>query len=245
MSGIEPAVRVEELSKRFGARWALDGINLVLREGESISIFGPNGAGKTTLLRILAALLRPTSGTVTLFGEDSHRGDWPRIRLGFLSHRSFLYPHLTGFENLAFFGRLYNLSNLESRIRNRAEQVGLGDRMQDPVQTFSRGMEQRLAIARALLHDPDLLFLDEPFAGIDPVGANQLSCLFSRLREEGRSILLATHHLAEGYALGDHLLILNSGRLAFSVDKNQTTLEQFRARFREVVQSSNGHTPNR
>jgi heme exporter protein A len=235
VSGDRPVVRVDNVSKRFGARWALDGVNLELRAGESVSLFGPNGAGKTTLLKIMATLLRPTAGTLQLFGSDPHRGDWPKARLGYLSHRSFLYPHLTGYENLAFFGRLYRLDDLDARIRARADEVGLGDRVRDLVRNYSRGMEQRLSIARALLHDPELLFLDEPFSGVDPVGASLLSRRFADLRRAGRCLLLATHNLEEGYALGDRLLILVSGRIAFATDKTRTSAGEFRQRYRELV----------
>jgi heme exporter protein A len=235
VSGDQTVVRAENISKRFGARWALDGVDLALRTGESISLFGPNGAGKTTLLKILATLLRPTSGELRLFDCDPSREDWPKARAGYLSHRSFLYPHLTGHENLLFFGRLYELTDLDDRIRSRAEEVGLADRMHDQVRKYSRGMEQRLSIARALLHDPDLLFLDEPFSGVDPVGASILSGLFADLRGAGRSLLLATHNLEEGFALGDRLLILIDGRIAFATEKSRTTAQEFRARYRDLV----------
>lgn len=240
MNGDQPVVRAEHLTKRFGARWALDDVELVLRAGESVSLFGPNGAGKTTLLRILATLLRPTSGEFRLFGRDPSREDWPKDRTGYLSHRSFLYPHLTGFENLAFFGRLYGLTDLEGRIRERAAQVGLADRIHDQVRNYSRGMEQRLSIARALLHDPDLLFLDEPFSGVDPVGASVLSSLFAELRGAGRSLLLATHNIEEGFGLGDRHVILVDGRIVFAAEKGRTTLDEFRRRYRELVGGSRG-----
>ncbi|MBI4161793.1 MAG: heme ABC exporter ATP-binding protein CcmA [Acidobacteria bacterium] len=234
MSGGE-TVRAEGLTKRFGARVVLEGIDFRLRAGESVSLFGPNGAGKTTLLRILATLLRPTSGSLRLFGRDPRREEWPRARLGYLSHRSFLYPHLTGRENLAFYGRLYRLSDLDARICRRAEEVGLGDRIGEPVRDFSRGMEQRLSLARALLHDPELLLLDEPFAGVDPVGADRLAGLIAGLRASGCALLIATHNLEEGFALADRLLVLVSGRVVYAADKGRTDAGEFRTRYRELL----------
>src|SRR5919109_1116847 len=171
----EMMVQLEGVKKRFGTMTALRGIDLKLKRGCCLGIFGPNGAGKTTLLRILATLTRPSAGTVYIAGYDTvHAGEKVRPLLGVLSHRTFLYGHLTAYENLQFYGRMFGLKKLAERITEVLQAVDLVSYAHQLVRTYSRGMQQRLAIARAILHYPKLLLLDEPYTGLDKDAVGRL-----------------------------------------------------------------------
>lgn len=209
-------IRIHNLTKSFGPRAALAGVNLYVEPGEFVALVGPNGAGKTTLLRILATLTRPTSGTVRIAGLDPTRtGEEVRRRIGFLSHRTLLYDDLTAEQNLRFYARMYELDDGPTRITDLLEQVGLTARRNDLVRTLSRGMQQRLAVARAMLHRPQVLLLDEPYTGLDPNAAQVLTNLLTRLAGEGRTVLLTTHNLERGLALGSRVIVLARGRLVY------------------------------
>jgi heme exporter protein A len=177
---------------------------------------GPNGAGKTTLLRILATLSRPSSGTIHIRGLDASRdGEQIRRYVGFLSHRTLLYDDLTADQNLRFYARMYDIAEESDRVTDLLDRVGLGMRRHDRVQTFSRGMKQRLAVARAVLHQPEILLLDEPYTGLDPQAAQTLTDLLLELAGEGRAILLTTHRMSRGLAVGQRMLVLHHGRLVY------------------------------
>lgn len=207
-------IEIRDLTRSFGPHIALDGVTLSVEAGEFVTLVGPNGAGKTTLLRILATLLRPTSGTVRIAGLDSARdGAEVRRRIGFLSHRLLLYEDLTAEQNLRFYARLYGLTDAAPRIDELLERVGLAHRRHDLVRTFSRGMQQRLAVARAVIHRPSLLLLDEPYTGLDPQAAEALNGLLTGLAGEGCTILLTTHDLERGLAVGSRIVVLSRGRV--------------------------------
>jgi heme exporter protein A len=191
-------------------------IDLTLRVGggEAVAIFGPNGAGKSTLLRLCATLHRPTSGTLRLFGSDDP-GPAVRRRIGVVAHQSLCYPDLTARENLIFFGRAYGIAAPEQVADAWLARVALEDVANRPVRIFSRGMEQRLALARALLHAPDLLLLDEPWTGLDTTAGDLLAAQLAALRREGRTILTATHDVGRGLAIADRVLVLHRGRIAW------------------------------
>jgi len=209
-------IEVRKLTKSFGPRTALAGVDLSIGAGEFVTLVGPNGAGKTTLLRILATLSRPSSGTVHIRGLDaSCDGEQIRRHIGFLSHRTLLYDDLTADQNLRFYARMYGVSESEVRIGNLLDRVGLGMRREDRVQTFSRGMKQRLAVARAVLHEPEVLLLDEPYTGLDPQATQTLTDLLLELAGEGRLILLTTHRISRGLAVGQRMLVLHHGRLVY------------------------------
>ena len=166
-------IEVSQLTKSFGPRHALAGVDLHVAPGECVVLCGPNGAGKTTLLRILATLARPTSGDVRIAGLDPAKaGADVRRQIGFLSHRTLLYDDLTAEQNLAFYARMYAIPDAQARIDDLLERVGLTARRHDLVRTYSRGMQQRLAVARAVLHRPALVLLDEPYTGLDPLAAD-------------------------------------------------------------------------
>ncbi len=210
----EHAICARALVRTFGELPALDRIDLTVRRGSWLLLLGPNGAGKSTLLRVLATLLRPTSGTLRLFGEEATRSDRRslRRRVGLLSHQTYLYETLTAEENLSFYARLYDLPRPEVSVRASLASAGLSDRAPDLVRTFSRGMKQRLAIARALLHDPDLLLLDEPFSGLDRASTTGLRDRLLEARAAGRTCVLATHDVASAAGLADRVIVIDAGR---------------------------------
>ncbi|HEY3247921.1 MAG TPA: ABC transporter ATP-binding protein [bacterium] len=208
------AIEADRLVKAFGPVHALRGVSLSIASGESVVIFGPNGAGKTTLLKILATLMRPTSGRLRLFGADPFADGTLRRTLGVVSHQTYLYGGLTASENLVFAGRLYGVPDTGERTAVLLDTVGLAGRAHDLVRTFSRGMSQRLAIARALMHDPPLLLLDEPYTGLDRHAAGMLTGLLERLRGQ-RTVVMTTHSIEQGLTLADRMAILVGGTLAY------------------------------
>ena len=210
----EPAVRATGLARRFGHTLALAGVDLAVPRGERVAIFGPNGAGKTTLLKLLAGLLRPTAGDVSLLGHSLRRDPIAARRgLGYIAHSSFLYRGLSARENLSFYGRLYGVADAAGRADALLERVGLATRAADPVRTFSRGMLQRLSIARALLHAPDLLFLDEPYTGLDREASGILGGLLEDLHGRGGTVMMVTHDLERGISIASRVLLLSRGRV--------------------------------
>ncbi len=206
----------ENVSLFFGVRPVLRGVSLSVQRGEWVAVLGANGAGKTTLLRVLATLLRPASGRLEVDGVDAlaHPAE-VRARVGMVSHHALIYPDLTAEENLRFFGQLYGLSGarLEQRIERVLRDVGLWARRHDRARAFSRGMTQRLTIARAVLHDPDLLLLDEPFTGLDQLSAANFSAMLRGLAAQGRAVLMTTHELGRGMDGVTRALILKGGRI--------------------------------
>lgn len=211
-----PVLEAEGVVREYGPVVAVDGVDLRLEAGDFLAVFGPNGAGKTSLLGVLAGALRPTRGEVRLSGQRLDFGDveWRR-RIGVLSHRGFLYDHLTAAENLRFYGRLFGLRDLGSRIPQRLELVGLADRAGSLVHRLSHGMRQRLALARALLHDPDVVLLDEPYTGLDPSAAAVLRGVLSALKDGRRTVVMVTHNLSEGLEMCTRAAIQVAGRLAW------------------------------
>ncbi len=210
------AVEVDGLSKYFGPATALGGVDFSLRAGDFLTIFGPNGAGKTTMMRIVATLARPSAGTVRIFGQDTR--DAPsavRQRIGLVTHRSLLYASLSAYDNVRFFARMFGVDDADTRAREVLVDLGLEHRMDDPVQTYSRGMEQRAAIARALVHRPEVLLLDEPFSGLDPDARARLRELIVKPGDAPRTVIVTSHDLSHGADLADRVAILSRGRLVF------------------------------
>jgi heme exporter protein A len=209
-------IEARGLVKSFGSRVALAGVDLSVAAGEFVALVGPNGAGKTTLLRVLAMLTRPTSGAVRVAGlAPARAGEEIRRRIGFLSHRTLLYGDLTAEQNLRFYARMYGLDGAPARVDALLERVGLAARRHDLVGTFSRGMQRRLAVARTVLHRPQVLLLDEPYTGLDPDAAGVLTGLLAELAGGGATILLTTHDLERGLAVGRRVFVLARGRLVY------------------------------
>jgi heme exporter protein A len=212
----------------------LRGVSLNLKQGDFVTLVGQNGAGKSTLLRIVATLLRPNAGTVTIGGWALPTHSY-RVRryIGLVSHQLLLYSDLTAEENLQFFARLYNLDNIQERVMTGLKTVGLASRQRDPVRTFSRGMLQRLAIARATLHEPDVLLLDEPYTGLDQDASKLLDNLLLQESEKGRTILMITHDLVHGLNLCNRIAILNRGKIVQEVNSQDVTPAEFLALYAE------------
>jgi len=210
-------IRIEGLSRRFGSITAVDSVSLDVNDGEVFGLLGPNGAGKTTLVRMLACLIEPTEGTAALNGMDLRR-DCALIRskIGYLPEMPGLYGDLTPEQNLRFFGELHGIERerLEGRIDELLEEFSLSNRRNDSVSTFSKGMRQKLAIARAIIHEPSIIFLDEPTSGLDPEARAMVREVIGGLRDEGRIIFLNTHNLDEAEKLCDRIAIFNSRILA-------------------------------
>ena len=202
------------VTRSFGRRRALNRITFRCEAGEIVGVLGPNGAGKSTLLAIAATLLQPTSGEVR-FGDRTAReaGAVLRRRIGLLGHDLYLYPELTAAENLSFFGRVYGLSDAGDRVDRALQRAGLELRRHDPIADYSRGMRQRLALERALLHDPRLVLLDEPFTGLDDDATRALRDRLAGLRSAGRIVLLTTHDLETIERVIDRAVVLTSGQI--------------------------------
>lgn len=229
------AIETKKLTKVFGDRKALDKVSIEVPEGAFLSIFGPNGAGKTTLVRTLATLSRATSGTALVAGFDAkEEPDKVREHIGLISHNPMLYPNLTAMENLMFTAQLYGVVNAEERVRELLRAVELDHRRFDVVRTFSRGMTQRLSIARALMNDPDVVFLDEPYAGLDPHAVEIFDGLIEQLRDE-RTFIMVSHDLQKGFDVCTHALVLARGRVVSYAPKEDIDFEQFRQLYRETV----------
>lgn len=229
------AIETKKLTKVFGDRKALDKVSIEVPEGAFLSIFGPNGAGKTTLVRTLATLSRATSGMALVAGFDAkEEPDKVREHIGLISHNPMLYPDLTAMENLMFTAQLYGVVNAEERVRELLRAVELDHRRFDVVRTFSRGMTQRLSIARALMNDPDVVFLDEPYAGLDPHAVEIFDGLIEQLRD-GRTFIMVSHDLQKGFDVCTHALVLARGRVVSYAPKEGIDFEQFRQLYRETV----------
>jgi len=231
-------IKAAGLTKSFGGFEALRGIDLNVKKGEFYTLFGPNGAGKTTFIKILSTLVKPTTGKLTVSGHDALKGpDLVRRVTGVLSHDPFLYENLSAFENIRFFGTLYGVEEPGERAREVIERVGLGRREHDIVRTFSRGMKQRLAVARAIVHDPGVLLLDEPYTGLDQHGARVFGEMLSILKSDRRTILMTTHNIDEGLDRSDRVGILAGGRMVYESGREGVGKEEFREIYISSVES--------
>ena len=228
------------ITRTFGRRRALHKVSMRMDAGELVAILGPNGAGKSTLLAIVSTLLAPTAGDVRYDDHTSATGAALRARIGLLGHDLYLYPELSPAENLRFFAGLYRIDRVEERISTALDRAGLTDRRDDPVAGFSRGMRQRLALERALLHDPRLVLLDEPFTGLDDAATGALVGRLRELRAAGRLILVITHDLDTVDGIADRALMLHRGRLLEVPNAGAPLRERYRAALAHAAQPAAG-----
>lgn len=230
-------LQLSQVTKTFGPVKAVSDVDLEICVGDFLAIFGPNGAGKTTLLKVIAGLTQPTSGTVQFALQNYKIG---REKVGYVSHQSFLYNELTGTENLMFYGHLYGVSDTTERANTMLDKMGLRDACSQRVRGYSRGMKQRLTLARALLNEPELLLLDEPYTGLDHHGSQLFTEVLHGLKEEGRTILLITHNLRAGLELCSRVVIQNRGEIVFQGLRQQVDVTEFEKLYFQAVEDSKG-----
>lgn len=237
----EVIIEVRGLSRSFGKIIALNDIDLKIRAGEFLTVFGPNGAGKTTLIGILSSLVRETSGKILFMGK-SVRENTNRLRrsIGVIEHQSLLYGQLTARENLKFYGRMYGVDRLEERVEEVLEEVNLQHRADDVSGTFSRGMMQRLSIARAMIHQPSIYLLDEPYSGLDQHSGDKLRDMLAGLKEQGKTILMTTHNLDRGFELSDRCVIMVKGRVEYDERKVAENVSEIKGIYYRLIEDVEG-----
>jgi heme exporter protein A len=231
-----PMITVHKLVKRFGLKTILRGMDFTVEPGEFVALLGPNGAGKTTFLRILSSLSRPSIGLVNIAGFSlPTQAAAVRRRLGVVSHLPLLYGDLTAEENLRFYAKMYNVISAEKRISDVLEMVGLASRRKDLVRTFSRGMQQRLAIGRAVLHDPEVMLFDEPHTGLDQDACLMLDTVLREVAARGRTVVMTSHDLARVADLASRFDVLSRGVIAASVQRTQIEPNDLLAFYRQAI----------
>jgi heme exporter protein A len=229
-------ISVKKLVKRFGLKTVLRGVDFEVQPGEFVALLGPNGAGKTTFLRILASLSRPSVGEVNIVGYKlPNEAAQVRARLGVVSHLPLLYGDLTAEENLRFYARMYNIPNHELRVTEIMEMVGLEARRRDLVRTFSRGMQQRLAIGRAVVHDPDVVLFDEPYTGLDQDASSMLDEVLKTVAAKGRTVVMTSHDLARAEDLATRFDILSRGVISASGSRRELRKTNLLSFYRQAV----------
>jgi heme ABC exporter ATP-binding subunit CcmA len=229
-------IEIRKLTKNFGFKPVLKGIDLTVAQGEFVALLGSNGAGKTTLLRIVASLTRASFGQVRVNNfELPAQADAVRRSLGVVSHHTLLYGDLTAEENLYFYGQLYGVAKLSERIKDVLEMVGLSRRRHDLVRSFSRGMAQRLSIGRAVLHSPEVMLFDEPHTGLDQEANAMLDTLLKSVAAQGRSVLMISHDLPRTLQLAQRVVILAHGKLVYDSPTANLTLGDFAKTYNELT----------
>ncbi len=229
-------IEVRKLVKRFGMKTVLNGLDLEAAPGEFVALLGPNGAGKTTFLRILASLSRPSLGQVRVAGHLlPSEAAAVRARLGVVSHQPLLYLDLTAEQNLRFYGRMYGIQGLEGRVTEVLEMVGLESRRRDLVRTYSRGMQQRLAIGRAVLHNPDVMLFDEPHTGLDQDASTMLDGVLRSVAAQGRTVVMTSHDLVRAEDLATRFDILSRGVIAATATRRQLSRSNLLAFYRQAL----------
>lgn len=207
-------IEIKKLTKQADNKLILRGIDLSIKKGETVAILGPNGAGKSTLLKVLASLIKPTSGQVLMNGLDLRKNQiLIKKLLGYLPHSSLLYDHYSPLENLLFFGNIYGVKDVEQKARTLVKDVGLSFFLNEPVKNFSRGMIQRIAIARAIIHDPEILLLDEPHTGLDQGAIAILNNVILSMKEKGTTTLMVTHDFKQAAEICDRIIIVKNGKI--------------------------------
>ncbi len=230
-----PLLRLTEVTKHYGTVPALDHFSLDVFSGDFIALFGPNGAGKTTLLKALASLIKPDSGNLEFAANQAVRGT-----VGYVSHQSLLYNELTGLENLVFYAHLNQVERADEKAEEMLVKMGLKEAGRVRMRDYSRGMKQRLTLGRALLHDPPLLLLDEPYTGLDQHGGRLLTETLRELKQMRRTVFLVTHNIREGLQLCSRVLIQNHGRLVFNASSRDIADKEFEGIYFRVVGEGEG-----
>ena len=230
-----PVVQAQGLVRAFGGRRVVDCVTFTLNAGDCLALFGPNGAGKTTLLRMLAGLLAPGQGSVAVNGVPLASGPAARAQVGLVSHASMLYGALTVLENVVLAARLHGLPDPESRAMHSLATMRVEDRADQPARTLSRGLQQRVSIARAMVHAPRLLLCDEPYTGLDDAGSAALTELLAERREAGAALLLVTHNLTEGLALATQAAIMRRGRFVRHEARELLDAGSYQSQYRELA----------
>jgi heme exporter protein A len=236
ISSVEaPIVEATELTREFGPRRAVAGVTFSLAAGECLALFGPNGAGKTTLLRVLAGLLKPTSGSARISGIPLPGGPLARSRVGLISHHTMLYEALSARENVSFSARLYGIRDARARVEDSLRRMSMLERADAPVRSLSRGMQQRVSIARAMVHSPQLVLADEPYSGLDESGARALTAVLQELRSAGTAIIVVTHNLVEGLSLATYAAVMQRGKFARYDSARNIDARSYASTYREAL----------
>jgi len=235
MAQTSPAVEVSGVSRTFGRRRAVDGVDFSLDAGDCLALFGPNGAGKTTLMRLIAGLLKPTAGAVHVGGRSLRSDATARAQVGLISHQSMLYRALTPRENVEFAARLYGVPDVHGAATRALERMRIADRADAPVRALSRGLQQRVSIARAIVHEPRVVLLDEPYTGLDAAGGAALTDMLHLLRSSGAALVLVTHNVDEGLAVASRAAIMLAGRIVRTDDCASLDARRYRADYRDLV----------
>ena len=234
--GSPAIIEVRRLVKRFGLKTVLKGMDFSVKAGEFVALLGPNGAGKTTFLRILASLSRPALGDVRIAGYRlPEQASAVRRRLGVVSHLPLLYGDLSAEENLRFYGMMYGVTDLPGRIGEVLDLVGLAARRRDLVRTYSRGMQQRLAIGRAVLHDPEVMLFDEPHTGLDQDASAMLDHVLKEVAARGRTVVMTSHDLARAADLASRFDVLSRGTIVASIQRSEIDTNDLLAFYRQAI----------
>lgn len=230
-------IEIKKLTKQADNKLILRGVDLSIKQGETVAILGPNGAGKSTLLKVLATLIKPTSGLVKINGLDLKKDHIEVKKLfGYLPHSSLLYDHYTPLENLLFFGELYGVKDVENRAKQLVKEVGLSFFINEPVKNFSRGMIQRIAIARAIIHEPKIMLLDEPHTGLDQGAITILNNVVLSMKEKGCTTLMVTHDFKQAADICDRIIIVKNGKIADDFSINNKSLGLVSEKYQVLVE---------
>ena len=229
-------IKIDTLSKSFGFKKVLDGINLQFEKGDFVTLFGPNGAGKTTLIRILSTILKSDEGNISISDYDIKKNvsDIRKI-IGLLSHENFLYQNLTVAENLKFFAKLYNVKNSEESISYKLNKIGIYSKRNELIRNLSSGMKQRVSIVRSLVHDPEIILLDEPFVGLDIEGSEYLLELFGEFKKENKTALVTTHDLRLGLHECTKVVVINKGQIRFNEIIENVDVNSFESTYKSLI----------
>lgn len=232
-------IEINQLTKQADNKSILRGFDLLIQKGETVAILGPNGAGKSTLLKVLATLIKPTTGQVRIKGLDIKKNQIEIKKLfGYLPHSSLLYDHYSPFENLSFFGSLYGIDHAEQRAVQLVKEVGLSFFLNEPVKNFSRGMIQRIAIARAIIHEPEILYLDEPHTGLDQAAISILNKVILSMKQKGTTTLMVTHDFKQAAEICDRIIILKNGKIAEDFQLKERTLDFVNQKYKHHMEGA-------